>query len=203
MRTPTLLVDNGHGKNTAGKRSPDGRLMEWAFARSVAKRIEELAPQYGVKAVRIVPEDRDIVLKSRAKRVNDYIKKNPNERCVLVSIHGNASGNGTSWMSARGWEAWTTVGQNNSDTFADRLYYQAALLFPKGTRLRSDKIDGDLDKEKDFTIIKKANCPAVLTENFFFDNKDDCEYMLNDDGIDTIARVHLAAAQNFLQVLCS
>ena len=47
MKTPTLLIDNGHGKNTAGKRSPDGRLMEWEFARKVAQKCAELAPQYG------------------------------------------------------------------------------------------------------------------------------------------------------------
>ena len=24
-----VLIDNGHGENTPGKRSPDGRLREW------------------------------------------------------------------------------------------------------------------------------------------------------------------------------
>lgn len=203
MKTPTLLIDNGHGKNTAGKRSPDGRLMEWEFARKVAQKCAELAPQYGLKAVILVPEERDVALSTRAARANDYIKQHPSEHCALVSIHGNAAGDGSSWMAARGWEAWTTIGKNNSDTLADRLYYHATLIFPVGTRLRTDKSDGDLDKEKDFTIIKKANCPAVLTENFFFDNKEDCDFMLSEDGIDMIARVHLAASQDYFRVLYS
>ena len=35
-----ILIDNGHGVNTKGKQSPDGRLREYAFAREIAKRVE-------------------------------------------------------------------------------------------------------------------------------------------------------------------
>ena len=31
-----VLIDNGHGENTPGKRSPDGRLMAWAYSRELA-----------------------------------------------------------------------------------------------------------------------------------------------------------------------
>lgn len=193
----TLLIDNGHGKNTAGKRSPmmeDGRtqLYEWEFTRKVAQRIVELAPQYDIKPVILVPEEEDIALSIRAARANKYIRSNPDEKFVLVSIHGNAAGNGSAWMKARGWEAWTTIGKNNSDKLAEKLYDAAGKFFPAGTKLRADNSDGDKDKEKDFTVIKKASCPAVLTENFFYDNPDDCRYMLSFEGIDAIARVHLA-----------
>lgn len=30
-----VLIDNGHGENTPGKRSPDGRLREWAYSRKL------------------------------------------------------------------------------------------------------------------------------------------------------------------------
>ena len=32
-----ILIDNGHGVNTKGKQSPDGRLREYAFAREIAR----------------------------------------------------------------------------------------------------------------------------------------------------------------------
>lgn len=193
----TLLIDNGHGKNTAGKRSPmmeDGRtqLYEWEFTRKVAQRIVELAPQYDIKPVILVPEEEDIALSIRAARANKYIRSNPDEKFVLVSIHGNAAGNGSTWMSARGWEAWTTVGKTNSDKLAEHLYNAARKFFPVDTKFRTDKADGDQDKESNFTVIYKAICPAVLTENFFYDNLDDCRYMLSYEGIDAIARAHLA-----------
>lgn len=193
----TLLIDNGHGSNTPGKRSPlleDGRsrLFEWEFTRRVAQRIVELAPQYDIKPVILVPEDDDVALSARATRANNYIRNHPGEKCVLVSIHGNAAGNGSSWMSARGWEAWTTVGKTNSDKLAECLYNAARKFFPSDTKFRTDKSDGDQDKENNFTVIYKAACPAVLTENFFYDNQDDCRYMLSYEGIDAIARAHLA-----------
>ena len=34
-----ILIDNGHGENTPGKRSPDGSLREYAYAREIADRI--------------------------------------------------------------------------------------------------------------------------------------------------------------------
>jgi len=192
----TLLIDNGHGKETPGKRSPllpDGRrLLEWEFTRAVAKRCVELAPQYGLNVVILVPEDSDIALSERAARANRYMKAHRNERCVLLSIHGNAAGNGNSWMTARGWEAWTTIGKTNSDKLAEQLYNAARKFFPTETKFRTDKADGDQDKESNFTVIYKAICPAVLTENFFYDNPDDARYMLSFEGIDAIARVHLA-----------
>lgn len=34
-----ILIDNGHGENTPGKCSPDGRLKEWAYTREIADRV--------------------------------------------------------------------------------------------------------------------------------------------------------------------
>ena len=31
-----ILIDNGHGENTPGKRSPDGKLREWEYTRRIA-----------------------------------------------------------------------------------------------------------------------------------------------------------------------
>ena len=43
----------------------------------------------------------------------------------------------------------------------------------------------------DFYIIKKAYCPAVLTENFFYDNKDDLKYLTSEEGIHAVVRTHV------------
>ena len=48
---------------------------------------------------------------------------------------------------------------------------------------RKDTTDGDKDIEAGFYIIKGANCPAVLTENFFQDNKKDVELLESQYGI--------------------
>ena len=202
--TLTLLIDNGHGMETPGKRSPllpnGRRLYEWEFTRRVAKKCAELAYLFKLNVVILVPEDNDVSLTERANRANRYVDSHRNEKCVLLSIHGNAAGNGVSWSSARGWEAWTTIGKTNSDKLAECLYNAGKELLPADTKFRTDKGDGDQDKESNFTVIYKAKCPAVLTENFFYDNQEDCKYMLSNEGIDSIARLHLAGARDYFSM---
>ena len=36
-----ILIDNGHGQNTPGKRSPDGRFLEFRFNRTIANQVVE------------------------------------------------------------------------------------------------------------------------------------------------------------------
>ena len=62
-----ILLDNGHGYDTPGKRSPiwpDGsQLFEWEFNRDIVSRIEILLKKAGISCVRLVPEKEDISLK--------------------------------------------------------------------------------------------------------------------------------------------
>ena len=53
--------------------------------------------------------------------------------------------------------------------------------FP-GERIRTDYIDNDPDWEENFYILRHSLCPAVLTENFFMDNKKDFAYLISDEG---------------------
>ena len=66
-------------------------------------------------------------------------------------------------MNARGYSVYTTKGKTNSDIMAEIIMKQFAIDFP-GLKARSDKSDGDLDQEENFTVIQKTNSPAVLIE---------------------------------------
>ena len=76
-----VLLDNGHAKSTAGKRSPlfdDGktRFYEWEFNRDVVSRIAKKLDRLGIKYHVLVPEgDYDVPLTTRANRANEYCKK--------------------------------------------------------------------------------------------------------------------------------
>lgn len=197
----TAIIDNGHGFDTNGKRSPlmagGARLFEYEFNRDIARRLAELLQAVGVKPVLIVPEENDIPLNERARRVREYVQSHPDEKCVFISIHGNASGNGE-WMQAQGWSAWTTKGQNESDRLAERLYDAFQPLL-RDRKVRVNTTDGDRDYEANFAVIRKAEiaCPAVLTENFFMDNKSDCSFMLSEQGRDRIAHAHMVGILNY------
>ena len=191
-----VLIDNGHGIDTAGKRSPDGVLREYAYARKIAGRIVEELKERGFDADRLVKEENDVPLSVRCSRVNSWCRKLGNVNVVMVSVHCNAAGNGM-WMSARGWSAYTTKGLTVSDKLATCLYNEAEKNFT-GMKIRKDCTDGDADIEENFYILKNTSCAAVLTENFFQDNKEDVTFLLSQDGQDKIVKTHVDGLIKFL-----
>lgn len=191
----TIILDNGHGNNTPGKRSPkweDGtQLFEYEFNRDIVKRIAAMLAKDKINTIILVPESNDVSLQERCNRAN-RIYKNSGNNSILISVHGNAGG-GT------GWECYTTVGNTKSDSIATILYEEAAAEFAKdGWKVRSDMSDGDPDKESQFYILKHTNCPAVLTENFFMDNLKDCKFMMSEEGRNRIAKIHYKAIKRIL-----
>ena len=66
-------------------------------------------------------------------------------------------------------------------------------------KIRTDKKDGDRDWEEDFTVIYKANMPAVLTENCFYTNIDDVKFLISDEGKEAIARIHVNGILKFAE----
>lgn len=188
-----VLIDNGHGSNTPGKRSPDGQLREYGYTREIAERLVMELRKNGIDAERIVKEEIDVPLAERCRRANEYKAS----EAVLVSIHCNAAGNGSDWMSARGWEAWTSVGKTKADKLATCLYENAEHCLP-GMKIRKDMTDGDQDKENGFYILKHTKCPAVLTENLFQDNKEDVEFLLSEEGKLAIVNLHVWGIMKYL-----
>jgi N-acetylmuramoyl-L-alanine amidase len=194
-----VLIDNGHGENTAGKRSPDGALREYAFAREIADEVVRLLKKKGVEAEKVTPETVDVSLGERCRRVNVVCNKEGTKNVLLVSIHSNAAGNGSAWMQGRGWEAYTTVGKTKADELAECLYDAAKECFV-GMKIRTDTKDGDSDKEAGLYILKNTKCPAVLTENFFHDNKEDVEYMTSAAGKAAIVKCHVDGIMKYIEM---
>ena len=193
-----ILLDNGHGENTPGKRSPDGKLREYLYAREIAEAIERELKLRGYDAERIVHENVDVPLAERARRVNELCGRLGTSNVILISIHCNAAGNGSEWMQARGWAAYTSKGKTKADKLAECLY-NAASCHLTGQKLRKDYSDGDSDWEESFYILRKTKCPAVLTENFFQDNKDDVDYMLSSDGKQNIINTHVNGIIQYIE----
>ncbi len=192
-----ILIDNGHGSNTPGKRSPDGRFREYAWARYIAKCIVADLNDLGYDAERIVPEEYDVCLSARCFRVNSWCDQLGKNNVLLVSIHVNAAGKGDRWYNATGWSAYTCKGQTRSDKLADCLYKQAGLWLPNH-RQRTDYTDGDPDIESDFTILKKTACPAVLTESGFQDCEESLQFIESDEGKEAIIGLHVDGILDFI-----
>ena len=199
-----ILIDNGHGIQTKGKRSPDGQLLEYAYTREVARQIVTTLKARGYDSELLVPEDDDIPLSERVRRVNEicltYEPSCPaptgHPNVILISIHVNAAGNGTKWMNATGWSCYTSKGQTQSDKLADCLYQAAIKNFP-GKRIRTDYSDNDPDWEENFYILRHTLCPAVLTENFFMDGLD-LEFLQSKAGKQAIVDTHVEGILEYL-----
>ena len=194
-----ILIDNGHGLMTAGKRSPDGLFREAFYNREIARKVVADLLDRNLDAELLVPEDDDIPLAERVRRINAHCLALGKKNVILVSIHVNAAGNGTKWLNATGWSVFTCSGQTESDRLAECLCEAAIKNFP-GRRIRTDFSDGDSDWEEQFYILRKSWCPAVLTENFFFDNKTDLAYLQSVEGKRDIVAVHVEGLIKYIEL---
>ena len=192
-----IFIDNGHGLMTAGKRSPDGQFREPFYNREIARRVVSDLRDRGLDAELLVPEDDDISLAERVRRINAACFLLGKQNVILVSIHVNAAGNGSKWLDATGWSVYTCKGQTASDKLAEFLCQAAIKNFP-GRRIRTDMSDGDMDWEEGFYILRKSLCVAVLTENFFMDSRSDLEYLQSRAGKQAVVDTHVEGIVEYL-----
>ena len=198
------IFDNGHGGiidgvyQTPGKRSPvwpDGtQLFEGEFNRAIVNRLVKMCAEAGIECVNLVDTQEDVPLSERTDKANDIYRKRADKggKCIYVSIHAN----GFDKESANGWSCYTSIGETKSDKIATILYEKAETEFP-GEYIRKDTYsDGDVDKEANFWVLAKTVMPAILSENFFMTNYDNCHnYLQSEEGRDRIAKIHFQMIQ--------
>ena len=179
------ILDNGHGVDTPGKRSPvlmDGRqFREYLFNREVVGMMYSMLARLGILAHRLVPEPEDISLDIRVVRANVLNKKNI---CVLVAVHSNAYGDGLRFTVPRGIGTYYAEGS----LFGRRIagMFQENLVQVTGWRDRGIR-------QGAFQILRDTTMPAILTETGFYSNREQVEYLLDPDWRETIAAAHVEA----------
>ena len=189
-----VILDNGHGIDTPGKRSPiwsnNTQLFEWKFNRDIVDSIIGYLQVANISYVKLIEESQDISLKERVDRINTIYKENKDKyRVYLISVHGNAADNAP---TANGIEVFTSIGETKSDTIAEVFYSKLKNLGWKMRPNRSNKGG----KEENFYILKNSHCPAVLTENGFYTNEEECKKMLEFYWQKEIALAHYKAMQD-------
>lgn len=168
MANKILVLDEGHGYNTAGKRTPDG-IREWSINNSVVSKIIDLLEGYNVdiKVVNDRTGKTDTSLAERCNKANSY------NADLFVSIHHNAF-NGV-------WGTHTGTSVFIHDTLASAFSKQVAeVLAPKlasYTGLRNRGVCKD-----NFYVLRNTNCPAVLCEGGFMDSTIDYPVITSSNG---------------------
>lgn len=190
-----VLIDNGHGCDTKGKRSPNNLLQEWECTRQIAKIIFDKLTNLGIETYLLVTEDIDVPLAERVKRANKHYKEDNNT--ILISLHLNASGNGEKWEKPSGWQC--IINDNagvKTKELANCLTYSAV---SKELKIRRQKKLCNYWTDSKLTILKNTKCPAVLTENLFMDNYEDYLTLIHQSGRELIADIHVQAILNYIQ----
>ena len=151
----------GHGKYTAGKRSPSGIFTEreWFFNNEVVLGFEEQMKKYaGVSLHRTDDRtgERDVLLADRTNKANN------GKADIYISFHHNAlSGK---WGNHTGVETFHHKNSASGKRLAEMVH--SAVVKSYGLRDRGLKTDN-------LHITRETNMPAVLIEGGFMDSNID------------------------------
>jgi len=195
MKKLKIILDAAHGEEVPGKRSPDGVFREYKWSRDIVLLLTPKLIAQGYEVFQSNPTTKEIGLTQRAVTTNKIAGPK-----IFISIHANAAGNGVTWMGARGYSVYTTKGNTKSDILAEILMKEFKLKFPE-LKARTDTTDGDLDTEEDFTVLVKTNCPSVLIEWNFQDNREDVAILTNSNYNNKFVDTIIAAINTANNVL--
>lgn len=150
-----IILDAGHGPETAGKRTPDGKLREFHFNSVVAELVGNLLRKQGIVVQYTHDYARDVPLRERTTTANKL------RADAFVSIHANAYGAG--WNQAQGIETYIYP-QASTRSVALARFVQNALI------TACKRPDRGV-KKADFAVLRETFMPAILVECGFMSNQ--------------------------------
>jgi N-acetylmuramoyl-L-alanine amidase len=167
--TKLVALDDGHGKNTAGKRTPYikslGReIRENEFNEPVVNYLKAELQRCGFKTVLTAPTDADTPLAQRVSIANNA------KADLFISIHFNAFDGTFEGKNPEGFSAHIDPSRGQSEVFAKiALKHLAA-----GTK----QVNRGLVLQQLY-VTANTKLPAVLFELGFMDNEREALLMLN------------------------
>jgi len=166
-----VVIDAGHGKNTAGKRclkSLDANeTREWLLNSRIADKLCDLLDAYDCEVLRVddITGKKDISLNERCKKANDW------KADIYISIHHNA---GIEGGSGGGTVVFYYSSKAEREAQAQALYN--ALV--NNTGLAGNRAEKVI--KKGYTVLSDTNMPAFLIENGFMDSATDIPIILSE-----------------------
>ncbi|MDU6996593.1 MAG: N-acetylmuramoyl-L-alanine amidase [Terrisporobacter othiniensis] len=204
-------LDDGHGINTAGKRTVELKedikfngktrkkgtiIHENEFNEAIMRKVEPILKRCGIDYVELAPTDSDTPLSTRANTAN-------RKGCdLVVSIHANAL-TGDKWQNkAYGLVVIKTRGcQSKTDKLASIMYKNLKEVdFPSnGETKYGIRVDTEISG---FTlaILRQTKMPATLIELGFMDNWEDVKVMCTEKFQDECAEGIAKAICEYLGV---
>jgi N-acetylmuramoyl-L-alanine amidase len=155
-----IALDDGHGLETAGKRTPDG-YKENIFNHYTKEFLIDELEYNGFKIVDVSPTRKDNSLADRCNRAND------GNADIFVAIHFNAYMD--RWQDvASGVETYHFPSSSSGKKLATKVHNYLI----QGTEQKDRGV-----KTANFYVLKYTSMPAILCECGFMDNKIEAELM--------------------------
>lgn len=209
----TVLIDAGHGNLDAnGKYTTaptDGKFFDHKDAslnihdiagnsvfyegvhnRVLARVLRAHLNALGVQTIYVHDEIIDTPRPTRIRRANS-IWQALEKRALLVSLHCDAGG-------GKGWTGYTSVGKTQSDILMKCVAESIAPhLRAFGVPMRG----GIAGKEKNFDMVAKTACPAMLIEHDFFDTPDGLARLRDLDYMNKLLHLQAVGIFNAINII--
>lgn len=207
-----VVLGTAHRRRLAGKQSPDGSLLECVYSREVASGVKMKLEAYGYRVViDYTPLDLPKTMQTpyewletqrelgmRVNFVNELCRQY-GAKCVLyVSIHVDASGKDGQWHGAHGWSVRVSPKASAQSKLLAGCLFDAAEAHGLCTRRQ---LANQKYWVQSLEVLNDTDCPAVLTENLFQDNRKDVAFLLSDEGRHTIERLHVEGIIRYIEAL--
>lgn len=182
--TKLIALDNGHGLNTPGKRTPfwtDGTtsiytrkpfMHEWEFNRGVVKRLKVELERNGFKVLEVSPTEEDTKLMERCRIANNA------KADLFVSVHANALS--STWNErVKGIET-LTAGKGES--------LRLGTILQKHMVADTGLVNRGLKDGKWLAVVRYTKMPSVLVEGGFMDNPNEARLLNSNEYRDVMAK---------------
>lgn len=192
-----LCLDAGHGKSTPGKRSPDGKLLEYKFNREMLKLIlielEKYKDKIEVITTQDPDNDYDLSLLGRCKVANQ------NKADYFISIHANGfyfkDSNGNyieKYNSIKGFETHIISKGGKAEQLAKQINYSVKNSIPY-------IVDRGIFVSN-FSVLRNTNMPAILIECGFYTNDEECKLLSSEAHKSSLSHSIVNGILNYLQI---
>lgn len=175
-----VMLDAGHGPETVGKRTLDGKMKEFDFNHAVVQLVKKELEGSGVVVLLSHSGTSDVPLRERTTLANNL------QVDAFISIHANAFG--SNWNEVNGIETFTFTKPSEQSTVLAKIV--------QSTLCKIVKRKNRGVKQANFAVVRDTKMPAILIECGFMTNKEEAALLQNKQY-----RVYCAKAIAFA-ILC-
>lgn len=197
-----LILDPAHGIDVPGKRSPDGKFLEYKFSRMIIARVLIELSNFSLPvemASPFLPFLKEPGLTKRVLEYNMLVQKHDAiDRNIMISFHNDAITSPPRWQNkANTVKVFTSKGFDTSDELATILCESLENDIPElnysWAYWQDEPGHADPDWEANFTILSgnktvKPLYNAMLLELCMMDNKEGVRWLTSERNQIRVAR---------------